>query len=235
MRKHTRVSRMSAFGQRFNSPIPQRAQQQPPGHQVFPSDPRLTPSYPWPRLRPGGVPEFRPPGQFPLTPGSPQSVLPHALPPPPPSPHGLFTGDPRSHFHLPGAIPFHQPLPHQLPPGIPFPLQPPNIRPFGGPYFQPPPHPTPQQPSLAPAPSLLGHGGLFGPRVPISPQPPPPPPDPTNVFIQEWLAGVTARHRESQATVQEDRPMKASKPCNWFLVQLSLLYTGAPFISALNT
>ena len=196
---------MSAFGQGFNSPIP-RGQQQP---QLLPSDPRLTPSH-WAPPRPLGGLDFRPPGaQVPLRTANLQSTgRAHVLPPPPP--HGLFLGNPQSRFPPMGAMPFPQPpfSPRQFPPGIPIPLRPPNIGPAGL-YFRPQPHPTPEPPPML-APSLMGPGGLFGPRGSNFPQPPPPLPDPTDVFLQEWLAGVTVRYKESQATVQEDRPMKAS-------------------------
>lgn len=105
-----------------------------------------------------------------------------------------LTGIPFQLHHTP-----HSPL-HSHPNIRPVPLTPPpgvNISPVGPPgsYFLPPIHNLPQTPPFSLA--------LQGPNIP-------PPSDPTDVFLREWLSGVTASYKDRQKDVQEDRPMKAS-------------------------
>ena len=64
-----------------------------------------------------------------------------------------------------------------------------------GSYFLPPMHTLLQTPPFTHA--------LRGPNIPL-------PPDPTDVFLSEWVSGVTASYDDRQREVQEDRPMKAS-------------------------
>ena len=118
---------------------------------------------------------------------------PNFRPAPPPRAHS--TGSLREIPPLPLMTPF-SPL-HPPPPSLA--VTPPGVPPLSL-YFRPPPH------------NVAGHFPFPMGNVPFAPLGPniPPLADPTDVFLGEWLKGVTASCRDRQERVQEDRPMKAS-------------------------